>query len=151
MSIETGEGKQGEKGKKLVGAGAHPGSALRNLAIVSSMVEPFHKFLGQMFRDTAAVKGGPGDFLEEVQDKLPVLLWGGQGKSIRTTDANARVGKLSGEDVKQLKEAAAKAGLTLEVQEDELTLEDLKQLAFGLFAAVAEHLEMMQEDKCWKG
>jgi hypothetical protein len=89
---------------------------LTKLAHVTSMVEPFHEFLRQTFRDMDAQNGGPGDFLERVQGNLSTILWDGSNISAMA-DLETPVGELSSEDVQQLQEVAKKAGASLTVAE----------------------------------
>jgi hypothetical protein len=135
---------------QVAGAGGHPGSVLTKLAHVTSMVEPFHEFLRQTFRDMDAEKNhGPKDFLKEVQKQLSVLLWDGSDISA-SADLETPVGNLSSEDVSALEEAASKAGVSLTVEEGELTLQELNDLAKQLKRAVEKDLVQMAAAKCWK-
>ena len=119
------------------------------LAHVTSMVEPFHEFLRQTFRDTAAEKGGPGDFLEEIRKQLPKLLW--DGSDIHASaDLDTPVGNLSAKDVQQLEEAADRVGVSLTVEEGELTLSDLAELAKKITKAIERDLRRMAAAECWE-
>ncbi len=148
-SSETVRVEGANEDAQVVGIGAHPGSALTKLARVTSMVEPFHEFLRQTFRDTVAPNDtkGPGAFLDEVNDKLGVLLW--DGSDIRPADENVRVGSLDAADAKQLEAAAAEVGMTLGVSAGDMSLDDLASLAEKLAEAVKEEINQMMTAKCW--
>ena len=159
--FEVSHDEDGEEAR-LSGVGAHPGSVLTEIASVHTMIEPFHEFLRQTFRDIRHNEQGPQEFLNQVIDNLPSLLW--DGKDIKSEHLNIQVGELSMEDADTLGDAASSVGadiavesgvikikkIDITVESGVIKIKELKNIARLVFASAEDSLKGMRDQECWK-